>query len=405
MKDFRYLFNQLVIGIILFTTSLFAQVENIAGGFSFVEGPVWKDGLGLLFSDIPANRVYLWSPDSGVSTYLNPSGNSNGLTFDSQGRLLLAQTGLRRIALLEPDGTQISLADTFNGKKLNSPNDLAVKSDGSIFFTDPPFNIPAGQQQELSFSGIYRISPYGELQLLDSTLNLPNGICFSPDETKLYVNNSQARIIYVWDVIDDSTIANKREFARINPNGYADGMKVDMNGNLFCTAPLGVWVFSPEGIVLDTILVPGQTSNCNWGDEDKRTLYITAGNNVYRYRLPATGVENEGVLPEGFKLYQNYPNPFNPETKIKFTLPDVGTRHAVSLRIYDILGREVITLINEERNAGEYEVEFSTKGGSAFGGNTLELSSGIYFYQLQVRNPQLGLGYILEKTMKMQLIK
>ena len=404
MKNLRNLLSLLIIGIILFTTTIFSQVENIAGGFSFVEGPVWKDGLGLLFSDIPANRVYLWSPDSGLSTYLNPSGNSNGLTYDLQGRLLLAQTGLRRIARLELDGTQTSLADTFSGKKLNSPNDLAVKSDGSVFFTDPPFNIPAGQQQELSFSGIYRISPYGELQLLDSTLNLPNGICFSPDETKLYVNNSQVRIIYVWDVIDDTTIANKREFARINPVGYADGMKVDPDGNLYCTGPLGVWVFSPEGIVLDTILV-ASPSNCNWGDEDRRTLYTTAGNNVYRYRLPATGVEDEGTLPKGFELYQNYPNPFNPETKIKFTLPNAGIRHAVSLRIYDILGREVATLINEERNAGEYEVQFSAKGGFTFGRNTSELSSGIYFYQLLVRTPRAGLEQVLEKTMKMQLIK
>ena len=145
-----------------------AKLERIASGFQFVEGPVWNDSLGLLFSDIPANTVYRWTPDSGARVYLRPSSNSNGLTFDLQGRLLLAQTGTRRVARLEPNGTQTSLASTYLGKKLNSPNDLVVKSDGSIFFTDPPFNIPAGQAQELSFSGVFRISPSGNLQLLDS---------------------------------------------------------------------------------------------------------------------------------------------------------------------------------------------------------------------------------------------
>ena len=396
MKNVRYLFILILTVISLHTQSLFAQVENVAGGFNFVEGPVWKDGIGLLYSDIPANRVYLWSPDSGVSVYLNPSANSNGLTFDSQGRLLLAQTGSRRIARLETDGSQTSLADTFNGKKLNSPNDLTVKSDGSIFFTDPPFNIPAGQQQELSFSGIYRISPFGELQLLDNTLNLPNGICFSPDETKLYVNNSQARIIYVWDVIDDSTIANKREFARINPTGYADGMKTDSSGNIFCTGPLGVWVFSPDGTVLDTILVPGQTSNCNWGDEDRKTLYITAGNSVYRYRLVATDVENDqGVLPEGFELYQNYPNPFNPTTTLSFV---IGYLSFVSLKVFDVLGKEIATLVNEERDAGEYEVEFGRNS------DLTSVPSGVYFYQLQTSNPKSNSREVT-KTMKMVLVK
>ena len=146
-----------------------ATVERIATGFQFVEGPLWRDGVGLLFSDIPANTVYRWTQDSGATVYLKPSSNSNGLALDLQGQLLLAQTGTRRIARLENDGTQTTLASTYDGKKLNSPNDLAVKSDGAIFFTDPPFNIPAGEKAELTFSGIYRISPSGDLQLLDSS--------------------------------------------------------------------------------------------------------------------------------------------------------------------------------------------------------------------------------------------
>ncbi|QQS38346.1 MAG: SMP-30/gluconolactonase/LRE family protein [Ignavibacteriales bacterium] len=262
-----------------------AKPELIADGFLFVEGPVWKDNFGLLFSDLTGNIAYRWTKEDSITIFLNPSYNSNGLTYDRTGKLILAQTGLRRVVRLESNNTQTVLADNYKGKKLNSPNDLAVKSDGSVFFTDPPFNIPDGEKKELSFAGIYRISLTGELKLLDSTLELPNGICFSKDETKLYVNNSQARIIYVWDVLNDSTIANKREFARIVPEGYADGMKIDESGNLFCTGPGGVWIFSPEGKLLDKISLPQNPTNCNWGDADRKTLYITAGNSVYRIKL------------------------------------------------------------------------------------------------------------------------
>ncbi len=233
-----------------------AVVEKIANGFVFVEGPVWSDSVGLLFSDLSGNKVYRWTQATGAVAYIAPSNNANGLTYDLRGRLLLAQTGLRRVARRDSSGNIASLAALFGGKKLNSPNDIVVKSDGAIFFTDPPFNVPAGQQRELTFSGIYRISPSGALQLLDSTLNEPNGICFSPDESRLYVDNSSQRIIYVWDVVNDSVIANKRVFASIPPAGYADGMKVDAAGNLFCAGPLGIWVFGSNGAVLDTLLVP-----------------------------------------------------------------------------------------------------------------------------------------------------
>jgi gluconolactonase len=344
-------------------------VERIATGFQFVEGPLWKDGVGLLFSDIPGNAVYRWTPDSGARVYLKPSFNSNGLTLDLQGRLLLAETGTRRIARLEDDGSQIPLASTYDGKKLNSPNDLVVKSDGAIFFTDPPFNIPAGEQAELAFAGIYRISPSGDLQLLDSTLNLPNGICFSPDESKLYVNNSSERIIYVWDVVNDSTIANKRPFASINPTGYADGMKVDAMGNVFCSGPLGVWVFAPNGTVLDTILVPGQTTNCNWGDADRKTLYITSGNSVYRIRLTTTDVRKHGsVIPETFELYSNYPNPFNPTTTIRYTVP---VRSKITLEVYNALGQKVAALKGGELEPGSYNTVWHA-----------DAATGIYFCRI-----------------------
>jgi len=376
-----------------------AVVEKIAQGFQFVEGPVWSDSLGLLFSDLSGNKVYRWTQTTGAVAFLNPSNDANGLTYDARGRLLLCQTGLRRVARRDSNGSIVSLAALFNGKRLNSPNDVVVKSDGAVFFTDPPFNVPAGQQRELTFSGIYRISPSGALQLLDSTLNEPNGICFSPDENKLYVDNSSQRIVYMWDVVHDSLIANKRVFASIGPTGYADGMKMDGAGNLFCAGPLGIWVFGPDGNVLDTILVPGQTTNCNWGDADRKTLYITSGNSVYRVRLAVTGVEEHSEVPgDMYMLYQNYPNPFNPVTTIGFRVPGqktgsgstsidnspstidnrlgsgvwgLGSSH-VRLSVYDLLGREIAVLVNDERTSGRYSVAWDAVG----------RSSGLYFCRL-----------------------
>ena len=348
-----------------------AGVEKIAGGFQFVEGPVWREGVGLLFSDLSANKAYRWTPDSGAVVYLSPSGYSNGLAYDRSGRLLLAQTGFRRIARRDTSGVITPLATLYGGKKLNSPNDIAVKSDGSIFFTDPPFNIPQGQARELTFSGIFRINPSGVLQLLDSTLSEPNGICFSPDETKLYVDNSSQRVIYVWDVLNDSTIANKRPFASMSPLGYADGMKVDQGGTIYCAGPLGIWVFSPDGAVLDTIPVPEQTSNCNWGEADGKTLYITSGHSVYRIRLEPTDVKIRGELPtDSDELCPNYPNPFNPTTEIGFQISDL---RFVRLVVYDLLGREVAVLVDERKPAGTYETTF----------NASNLAGGVYFYRLQ----------------------
>lgn len=350
-----------------------ATVEKIADGFQFVEGPVWKEGLGLLFSDIPANKVYQWSPGAGVTVYRNPSGNSNGLTLDVQGRLVMTQTGYRRVVRLDSAGVETILAATYLGKKLNSPNDVIVKSDGSVFFTDPPFNIPGGQKAELTFSGIYRISPYGTLQLLDASLNEPNGICFSPDEKRLYVNNSSERVIYVWDVINDSTIANKRRFASMNPPGYADGMKVDSDGNLFSAGPLGVWIFSPTGVVLDTILVPGQTSNCGWGGASRKTLYITSGGAVYRIRTTTTGVEDQDPRRgELYELRTNYPNPFNPTTTVQYQLASTGH---VLLRVYDMHGRPLTTLVDRVNGAGLHSLVWDAAG----------YPSGVYLLQLTLQ--------------------
>ncbi len=258
-------------------------VEKIAEGFTFVEGPLWIDELGLLFSDIPENKVYLFSPDSVLSIFLDPSGHSNGLALDHEKRLLLAQHGERQLGRKEADNTIIPLAAHYHGKRLNSPNDIAVKADGSVYFTDPPYGISV-DQEELGFSGIYRLDPAGNLQLLDRSLNRPNGIVFSPDEKVLYVNDSETRRIYQWDVVNDTAIANKRLFGSMSPEGYADGMKVDKDGFLYVTGPIGVWIFNPEGTPVDTIPVPGQTSNCGWGDGEGKTLYVTSGSALYRIR-------------------------------------------------------------------------------------------------------------------------
>jgi len=369
-----------------------AKLETVVSGFQFVEGPMWKDGT-LLFSDISGNAIYRWNPATGKTTgYLNPSNNSNGLALDKQGRIVFGQMGLRRVARIETDSSQTSLASSYNGEKLNSPNDVVVKSDGSIFFTDPDYNVPGGiQNKELSFCGIYRISPTGGLQLLDSTLQEPNGICFSPDETKLYVNDSGKRIIYVWNVVNDSTIDNKKTFAVMNTkSGNADGMKVDSSGDLFSAGPFGIWVFSPAGNVLDTILVPGQTTNCNWGDNDMKTLYITSNGTsgtIYRIRLASTtGMKNTGdnFHNPSFRLFPNFPNPFNPSTAISYQLSAVSH---VDLKIFDVLGRSISTLADDIELPGLHEVDF----------NGDKLSSGIYFYRLTTEN--------LTETKEMVLLK
>ena len=367
--------------IILISTFSFAQspippgakLEKITKGLLQPEGPVWKDSLGLLFSDIKANVIYLWSPnDSSLKPYLRPSDSSNGLTFDRQGRLVLTQMELRRIARQEKDGKIVPLASTFRGKKFNSPNDLVVKSDGSIFFTDPDFNIPYPQTSELHFQGIYRIDTSGSIKLLDSTFDKPNGICFSSDEKKLYVNESAKDRIYVWDVADDSTITNKRLFYQIPANGYADGMKVDPAGNIYCTGPTGVWIISPSGVYLDKITMPENPSNCNWGDADGKTLYITAGSSLYRIRLATvSSTEEHGSLEtKSFKLYANYPNPFNPLTTIAF---DLSKSQNVTLKIFDILGNEAGTLLKSYLSAGRHTVIF----------NADSFPSGVYLYRME----------------------
>ena len=268
------------------------QVEKVAGGFEFTEGPLWHPDGFLLFSDIPANTIYKWQPEQKTEIFRQPSGNANGNTLDRSGRLITAEHGNRRISLTKKNGEIVTLASHYQEKRLNSPNDLAVKSDGSIYFTDPPYGIKS-EQEELGFYGVYRLAPDGTLTLLVDDFVRPNGIALSPDETKLYVNDSEKGHIRVFDLKPDGMIENGKLFAELKPpsaEGAADGMKVDIKGNVYSTGPGGVWIFSPKGDLLGIIKTPEPPANLAWGDSDYKTLYITARNSLYRIRLKIEGI-------------------------------------------------------------------------------------------------------------------
>lgn len=265
------------------------KVDKISGGYKFTEGPVWSMSGTLLFSDIPANRIYELKPEKKV--FRDPSGNSNGLTLDRQGRLIACEHGNRRVSRTEKDGSITVIAASYRGKKLNSPNDAVVKSDGCVYFTDPTYGIRP-EQKELGFQGVYRVKPGSPPELLVKDFVQPNGLCFSPDEKLLYIaDSSDLRHIRVFDVTKDGRLANGRVFARIPVSGPGpDGMKVDKQGRLYAAGPDGVWVFEPSGKHVGTIAVPETPANLAWGDADGKTLYITARTSIYKTRLRTGGV-------------------------------------------------------------------------------------------------------------------
>jgi gluconolactonase len=286
-----------------------AKIEKLAGGFQFIEGPLWMREGYLLFSDIPANVIMKWTPGSQPSVFLKPSGfngtgapagafiGSNGLTLDKQGRVLICQHGNGQLVRRDPDGKLTVLAGKYEGKRLNSPNDVVVKSDGAIYFTDPPYGFPkedADPAKQLKFNGVFRLAG-GKLQLLYKDLSRPNGIAFSPDEKILYVGNSDAakKIWMKFDVKPDGGIANGKLFYDVTSqtgDGLPDGMKVDTKGNLYCTGPGGIWIFSADGKHLGNINPPETPANLAWGDADGKTLYITARTGLYRIKLNIAGV-------------------------------------------------------------------------------------------------------------------
>jgi len=272
-----------------------SKLERIATGFKFTEGPVWNASEDfLLFSDIPANRIYKWPGNGEVDVFREPSGNSNGLTYDKEGRLIICEHGNRRLSRIELDGTYTILADGFRGKRLNSPNDVVVKSDGTIYFTDPPYGIRP-EEQELPFQGVFHLDPdSGELNLVVADFDRPNGLAFSPDEETLYIaDSSSRRHVRAFDVRPDGALSGGRVFAEIRSElpGNPDGMKVDVEGNLYVAAAGGVWIFSEDGDHLGVIRTPETPANCAWGGEDWRTLFITARASLYRIRLGIPGVK------------------------------------------------------------------------------------------------------------------
>lgn len=270
-----------------------AKVETVASDFEFIEGPVWHPDGFLLFSDIPANTIYKWTPNEKPTVFRRPSGKANGNTLDREGRLISAEHENRRVSRTEKDGKVVTLASQYEEKQLNSPNDLAVKSDGSVYFTDPPYGIQS-EQEELGFYGVYRIAPDGKVTLLVKDFVRPNGIAFSPDEKKLYVNDSEQGHIRVFGVKPDGTLENGKIFAEMkdpSKNGVPDGMKVDEQGNVYSTGPGGVWVFSPAGELLGILEVPEAATNVAWGDKDYKTLYITASKSFYRIPLKIPGIK------------------------------------------------------------------------------------------------------------------
>jgi len=269
-----------------------AKLEKVAGNFQFIEGPIWHPDGFLLFSDIPADIIYKFASNQQVEVFRRPSGKANGNTLDKENRLLTAENENRRVSRTEKDGKVIALADRYEGKRLNSPNDLVVKSDGSIYFTDPSYGV-SKEREELGFYGVYRLAPDGKLTLLVKDLVLPNGIAFSPDEQKLYVNNSEAKYIAVYDVKPDGNVTNERLFADLkdaSQGGVPDGLKVDVEGNVYSTGPGGVWILSPDGKLLGKISVPETATNLAWGESDRKTLYITGSTSLYRIRLKIAGV-------------------------------------------------------------------------------------------------------------------
>ena len=268
------------------------EPDQLATGFKFTEGPVWHPDGNLFFSDIPAHRIFKLMPDVTSEIYREPSGGANGLTFDTQGRLIACEYHSRRVSRTETDGTISVLADNYGGKRLNSPNDVVVKSDGSIYFTDPFYGFPADQERELDFQGVYRIAPDGTISLLVDDFGVPNGLAFSPNEIILYIDDSRHQHVRAFDVLSDGSLANGRTMIDMTADarGAADGMKVDIAGNLYVTGAGGTWVISPTGEHLGTIVTPELPANCAFGGPDHKTLFIAARTSIYSIRLKIAGI-------------------------------------------------------------------------------------------------------------------
>jgi gluconolactonase len=268
-----------------------AQLIRVAGNFGFTEGPVWDESGFLYVSDEEQNKIYRVFLDGRKEEVIS-LGDPDGNTYDRKHRLIDCASVLRAIIAVTPEGKYTVLADRYQGKKLNSPNDVVIGPDGAIYFTDPTLDLVKGEQQEIPFQGVYRLDDKGGVRLLTKDLTQPNGLAFSPDGKHFYVDDSEQRNIRVYDAAPDGSLSNGRIFGEEagGPHqGVPDGIKVDRKGNLFVTGPKGIWVWDAKGHHLGTIEMPEQPANLAWGDSDYRTLYITATTSVYRLRTRARG--------------------------------------------------------------------------------------------------------------------
>jgi gluconolactonase len=276
-----------------------APLDRLHHGLTFGEGPVWNRRDGTFFwVDIVGDTIFRWTPGTGAQAFIHPSGKANGLTFDREGRLCVAGWASRTVWRAEADGSVKTLASHYDGKKINSPNDIVVRSDGSIYFTDSPGALSnvgmasADLQQYLDFQGVFRIAPDGKLDAVVTDTVYPNGLAFTPDESVLYVNDTRLGEIRAYDMRPDGRCGPKRLFHKLTGTepGIADGMKVDREGNVYCTGPGGVHVIAPDGKLLGRIRIEDHTTNIAWGDADWRSLYITTYHSVFRTRVNVPGV-------------------------------------------------------------------------------------------------------------------
>ena len=272
-------------------------VEKLAGGFLFTEGPLWhaRDRY-LLFSDMPGDHLRKWTAGEGVTTFRKPCAQSNGLTWDRQGRLVVCQHATSTLTRTEPDGTSVILASHHQGKELNSPNDVVVKSNGAIYFTDPTYGrfeyYGNPRPQQLDFRGVWRVGGDARTPvLLVDDFGQPNGLCFSLDERQLFVNDTERKHIRRFDVMADGTLANGRVWAETTGpgKGAPDGMKIDSAGNIYCCGPGGIHVFAPDAACLGVIRLPEGAANFCFGDDDLQSLYVTASTSLYRVRVATPG--------------------------------------------------------------------------------------------------------------------
>jgi gluconolactonase len=269
-----------------------AKLETVSSGFGFTEGPLWNVAGFLYVSDETLNKIFRVYPKGGRKEEFLALGDPDGNTYDRTGRLIDCASVLRAIIAISNDGKYAILADRFEGRKFNSPNDVVLGPDGALYFTDPTYDLPPGQKQEIPFQGVYRLDANGGVRLLTKELTGPNGLAFSPDGKKLFVDDSEQRNIRVYQLAPDGSLENGRIFG-VEPggkgDGVPDGMKVDREGNLFVTGPRGIWIWSPDGAHLGTIATPEQPANLAWGDADFHTLYITATTSLYRLETRTRG--------------------------------------------------------------------------------------------------------------------